>query len=574
MAAGGEQRSALGVASPARVETPAVDPAAIARWLGWFVLLGLLARTIRYAVCFPLWDDESFLCANFIDRGYLELLKPLDFHQVAPVLFLWIEHTAVRLLGYSELALRLVPFVCGLASVLLFRRVASRLLSGLALLLAVAIFAVSYPGIRYSAEAKPYGTDLLVSLVVVWLTLEWIERREARWLWWIACLSPLLVGLSYPAVFALGGASLVVGVRLLQQRRAVEGGRVPTAAEWRALIAWNVVLVASFGFWFLLSGRVQAGAEAEFMGQYWQVNFPPMREPWKLPMWLLRTHASDFLAYPVGGPRWASSATLILVVIGLWHFSRRRNFILLGLCLAPAGLHFLASALQRYPYGGHVKFSQYLAPMICCLAGAGGAQALAWLSARPSLARRSLALACTALAAIGLGVVVRDIALPYKTQSDFRARAWARGFWFGAASAEELACVESDLGLDFVPQRRTELSWSAQYLCNHAIEKSRYKLHAPDFARISHERPLCCVLYHESRFPLDQAKLQGWLADMDQNYELVGHESLSMPRMRQNERTLMAVEFIDSYRFIPRDRSWKARVPASVTERQTAPVRR
>ncbi len=144
------------------------------RWLAFFVLLGLFARVMRYALRFPLWDDESFLCVNFIGRSYAELLRPLDFHQVAPILFLWIERTVVRIFGFSELALRLVPFACSIASVLLFRRTASRLLSGLGLLLAVAIFAVSYPGIRYAAEAKQYGTDLFVSLGLMYLTVEWL----------------------------------------------------------------------------------------------------------------------------------------------------------------------------------------------------------------------------------------------------------------------------------------------------------------------------------------------------------------------------------------------------------------
>ena len=127
---------------------------------------------------FPLWDDESFLCVNFIHRSYAELLKPLDSHHVAPILFLWVERTAVWLFGYSELALRLFPLACSIAGVFLFRRVASKLLSGTALLLAVAVFAVSYPGIRYAAEAKQYGSDMFVSLAVLALVIEW--RNAAK----------------------------------------------------------------------------------------------------------------------------------------------------------------------------------------------------------------------------------------------------------------------------------------------------------------------------------------------------------------------------------------------------------
>src|SRR5690606_20097126 len=109
--------------------------------------------------------DECFLCVNFIDRSFAELLDPLTYHQVAPPLFLWVERASVLLLGYSEWSLRLVPFAASVASLFLFRRFAGRILGGPALLLAFAIFAVAYPGIRYAAEAKQYATDLLAALV-------------------------------------------------------------------------------------------------------------------------------------------------------------------------------------------------------------------------------------------------------------------------------------------------------------------------------------------------------------------------------------------------------------------------
>jgi hypothetical protein len=547
---------------PDPAERGVLRAASLRRWIGFFVLLGLFARVMRYALRFPLWDDESFLCVNFVSRSYAELLRPLDYHQVAPLLFLWIERTAVRLFGFSELVLRLFPFACSIASVLLFRRTASRLLSGLGLLLAVAIFAVSYPGIRYAAEAKPYGSDLFVSLALLALTVEYLERRDSRRLWWLACLTPLAIGLSYPAVFAAGGLSLVIGACLWRH-----GG---PRSEWRAWTVWNAALVAGFGFCFWLSGRVQAGAESEFMTRFWQVHFPPARQPWKLPYWLLQTHASDFLAYPVGGPNWASSLTLIFVLVGIWRFWKRRNGVLLGLLLAPCGLHFLAALLQKYPYGGHVKFSQYAAPAICCLTAAGVVESCAWWSRRGIPVPRSLACASALLAAIGLGVVLRDVALPYKTQSDYRERAFAQGFWFPAARDEEVVCLKSDLGLDFVPDEYKELSWSAQYLCNRAVEKSRNHLRAPDLSRVSRARPLRCVLYRESRFSFGEAKFARWLADMQERYELVGRESVSLPRMRQDERTVMAIEYVDSYKFVPRDPSSKPTSGSPVAERDAS----
>jgi hypothetical protein len=62
-----------------------------------FVALGLLVRMVRYLVVYPIWHDEAFLAVNFLDRGYRDLLRPLEYAQVSPILFLWIELTVVCL---------------------------------------------------------------------------------------------------------------------------------------------------------------------------------------------------------------------------------------------------------------------------------------------------------------------------------------------------------------------------------------------------------------------------------------------------------------------------------------------
>src|SRR5262245_22469922 len=99
---------------------PGVEPGAGGPvWVAWatagFVALGLWLRAARYLLNFPLWCDETMLAANFLDRGYADLLRPLDYRQIGPLLFLAAELTSVRLLGFSEWSLRLVPALCGLA---------------------------------------------------------------------------------------------------------------------------------------------------------------------------------------------------------------------------------------------------------------------------------------------------------------------------------------------------------------------------------------------------------------------------------------------------------------------------
>src|SRR5262249_47037939 len=73
--------------------------------LGLMLLtLGLVCRSVRYLLQFPFWGDEAYVLVNFLDRGYLGLTKTLDGCQVAPILFLWGEATAYRVLGGAEWA--------------------------------------------------------------------------------------------------------------------------------------------------------------------------------------------------------------------------------------------------------------------------------------------------------------------------------------------------------------------------------------------------------------------------------------------------------------------------------------
>ena len=61
---------------------------------------------------------------NFIRRGYLDLLRPLDNGQIAPLLYLWAERFVLDLAGFSEWSLRLFALLCGLCSLVLIWRFA------------------------------------------------------------------------------------------------------------------------------------------------------------------------------------------------------------------------------------------------------------------------------------------------------------------------------------------------------------------------------------------------------------------------------------------------------------------
>ena len=519
-----------------------------ARWLAhatWgFVALGILLRVCRYLLRFPLWGDESALAANFLDRGYVELLRPLDFQQVSPPLFVWIELTAVKLFGFNEYSLRLFPFLCGLASVVLFRHAAARLLRGVSLLLAVAIFCVAYYPLRHSAEVKQYASDLLVALGLLALAIEWC-RTPARiaWLWALAAVVPFSLALSHPAAFVAGGVSIAL-VPLVW--------RSGSQRAWIAFATYNVAMLSAFALVFFISTAPQIAASTEegIMKVYWAETFPPVSRPIQFLVWLGAVHTGQMFAYPLGGADHGSGAlTFVCCVVGVVFLVRQRHGVLLRLCLAPFAVTFVAAAIQRYPYGGFARTSQYLAPAICLLAGLGTARLIARIRS-DSMQRRALATCTVLLAMFAAGQMIRDLTHPYRTEHDQRVREFARWFWSDKAIDAELVCARTDLKQGFF--KETYL-WRgiAQYFCNQRIYSPHHRHGGGprDWEAVSTGRPVRCVVFSRPGLSRDAEAFSGWLADMQSRFEWVGYEKNDFHKPHDHGPD---IERIEVFEFVPR----------------------
>ena len=72
-----------------------------------FLVAGIVFRLVQFFAARSLWLDESMLALNIASRSFGELLRPLDYNQVAPPLFLWLARLGVRLGGTNEMALYL-----------------------------------------------------------------------------------------------------------------------------------------------------------------------------------------------------------------------------------------------------------------------------------------------------------------------------------------------------------------------------------------------------------------------------------------------------------------------------------
>lgn len=393
------------------------------RLIAAVLILGVTWRLVRFALGFPFWGDEAFVGVNFLVRDFAGMFHPLKWGQIVPLGSMWINLAAARLFGVNEWSLRLVQTLAGVAALLLFARFAPRVVPGRAALLATGIFAATYFLVRHGAEIKPYATDLLVSLVLTTLAYS-VLSRPASSLRWTALIvfAGVSIWCSYPAVFVAGA----VGMTLVWP-----GLRPRDAAARRVFFSgaacFGLVLISSFAVMYSTYARPHAEQAARIVDTgMWAPTFPPLGEPWKLPLWLAAMHTGRMFAYPVGGEAPYSAGSLALAIIGAGLLARRNGALLL-LLLGPLPLALIAAALQKYPYGGSVRTTIYMAPAICLLMGLGGW----WLLARVSglvggatlLARHALNAGVIALC-LGMAVgAVADILKPYQSRVERDGRA-------------------------------------------------------------------------------------------------------------------------------------------------------
>jgi 4-amino-4-deoxy-L-arabinose transferase-like glycosyltransferase len=397
--------------------------------------LGVAWRLLRYFLQFPIWGDEAFVCLNFLDHDYVGLTRPLRYVQVAPMLFLWSELAAYRLFGGSELALRLLPALAGLGSLLLFWRLTRLTLPPLAGAIAIGFLAVAYYPVRHSCEVKPYAFDLFFSLALLVAAVSWLRRpKRMRWLLLLIACVPLALGLSYPAVFVAGAAGLAL---LPVVWRLREG------ATWALYVTYNGVILASFLGVYLLAGTSQYDSTGGTQNFYWTEWFPPA-QPLAFLKWLVLAHSGNMMAYPAGGKDGASAVTFLLCATAIYHFVRARRLELLILLLGPFALTFVAAALHRYPYGGSARVAQHLAPAICFLAGTGAAVWLAALARRMGDIRRPGLGVCAVLALVGFVGIVRDWKKPYKTDGDETVRQIVAEVAKQAGSKDQIVVMDVD----------------------------------------------------------------------------------------------------------------------------------
>ncbi len=335
------------------------------RWLtagyvqAGLVSLGILLRTIHYLENRSFWQDEICLALSIVNRSFTAIVHNVllfpDFAQ-APLLFQLVEKSAVVVLGNTEMALRLFPFLAGVAALFLARRFFNRLLGPAAATLALALFVLAEPLVYFAAELKPYGIDVFA----VFLVYEMFFALKDRWtpgrLVIFMAGGAVVIWLSNAMLFILGGAGLVLGLDQLRRR------------EWHRCLGLGI----AYGVWLI-----------SFLLLY-KLSLSGMLNPELLKNWRLAGGFSPDPLWTWGWLVWMGKACLALFRVplglawpylmavffaaGCWSFFRRDRF-LLWLLTVPLGLALLAGVLDKYPFFERLVI--FLVPGMLVLLAAG-----------------------------------------------------------------------------------------------------------------------------------------------------------------------------------------------------------
>jgi hypothetical protein len=320
------------------------------------LVLGISLRLREYLNNRSLSFDEALLALNIINRGFRGLLRPLDNSQGAPLGFLFVEKAFVKLFGNSEFILRLFPFLCGIASLLLFYKLAKTYLKTEAFVLALSLFVISESAISYSVEVKQYSIDVFITILIFLISTYIYENELSPLLMFIygitGCIS---VWFSHPSVFILAGAGVTLLISSFKHQRR---------GRFYQLLLITILWGLSFLIVYIISLH-NLSTNTNLLG-YWKNDlapFPP--KSFDDLLWFIDHFFNSFkdpLGFTLPG-----LAVIPFLLGGIHLYRRKRSFLLL--LVSPFLFLLMASSLGIYPISGRLIF--FLVPPVLLLVSDG-----------------------------------------------------------------------------------------------------------------------------------------------------------------------------------------------------------
>lgn len=308
--------------------------------------MGFVLSLAQFIYNRSLWMDEAALALDIIHDNSSMLLKGLANGQVAPILYLQIEHIFALLIPKSEYGLRLFPLLCYWASLILFWRILRCLFSNnFIILFALSLYVFDSAFIYYSSEVKQYMTDVMVVNAMLFFTLKPYEKERKRYIA-LAIAGTLAIFLSNVAAIMLACTGLYIIIRFISDRKHL----------WYIsgmFFTWAVV----FGIYYKCF--IYNHPLKQLMLQYWikAGGFMPLDK--HLPAWVAAKFVSNFY-FQFYFSKIACVLFIVLFFTGVVHIIKKLSIGML--LLLPLPLHLVLSGFKLYPFD--TRLVLYLTPLL------------------------------------------------------------------------------------------------------------------------------------------------------------------------------------------------------------------
>ena len=374
------------------------------------ITLAFVLALIQFAYNKSLWVDDARVALNLMEMTHSELTGELRYNQSAPVGFLQIEKLLLRVVPDSEYGMKFFPLVSFLVSILLFGKIAGRLLKNEhAVNAALAVFAFNSGMLFYSSEIKQYSSDAAIALLLFWLSSrEWTDERVRLRV--LALVGAVSVFVSNIAPLALAVAGVWTTVEYLK-----------TGIEKQKLInltALAAVWLLAFGLYWDLFVPPPESWTRRYMDWYWNTQNPAFvfEHGFGNSAVLLMRQTGAFLAFYFGTPL-AAGVALSLAIAGTVVCAVKKNWRVLSFAVLPFAIHFIVSAMRMFPFAP--RFLIWCFPGFVILAAAVLDELLSRMKKRGETPHRVFAFVCAGvIPLVSLASAMTDF--PIASRQDFK----------------------------------------------------------------------------------------------------------------------------------------------------------
>jgi 4-amino-4-deoxy-L-arabinose transferase-like glycosyltransferase len=289
----------------------------------WFVVILMTAFALRTVALQerPLWYDEAFaaLYASLepaqIVHGTTTPVPGAGAADVHPLLYYFLLHGWIKVVGQSPLAVRYLSVVLGTASVALLGRLAKDCFDRQVALTALALAAANPFHIAYSQETRMYALLALAALLAAWGMLNGLQQGARGW-WSLYAVAGALTLYAHNL-----GAFVLLALNLLAIARGGWRARLPE------LLLANLAILALFAPWLL---GVLPGQLGFIERGYWLAS-PGAVELLRALLWPTFTFYEPAPLLLLGLGLFAGAALLIFTLMRAWRSrSRAWWFVFLG----------------------------------------------------------------------------------------------------------------------------------------------------------------------------------------------------------------------------------------------------